>query len=349
MCINPSPLSDGTLIGCRNCKQCFGRRVLDWQGRCIAESKTTAAANAITLTYGRSARNEILHPRSVVLTYSDVQKYFKRLRKDGYPCTYFVVGEFGGRKGRTHWHAVVFWHGPVPEHELDKEMYMQEHWPHGFSHWKEVHSGSVAYACKYIQKDLNDAEAQGKLAMSKKPPIGSVYFAHRAQQYVDQGLSPQNLFYTFPEAVYRDGKPLRFMLSGRSKEMFLEEYIWRWRGYPEGYRCPGRKKPVLNHVSDGYQGPPHRHMQHARTGFQGPPCPVRGWWYPSSRLVEEFEDGQLPDRILTDGEFMAEFDEKRSVMEKRRCVEEARKAEEAISDWRVRQYVTRMSGELWDE
>ena len=69
MCINPSPLPDGTLIGCRNCKQCFGRRILDWQGRCIAESKTTAAANAITLTYGRSARNEVLHPRAVVLTY----------------------------------------------------------------------------------------------------------------------------------------------------------------------------------------------------------------------------------------------------------------------------------------
>lgn len=275
MCTQPNLLSDGTLVACRECWQCQERKILDWTGRCIAESKTSTACHSITLTYGRgqSGKNagKVSHERAHVLTYSDVQKYFKRLRKDGFACSYFVVGEYGGTKGRSHWHAIIFWHGAVPKHEIRTEMYMQEHWHHGFSFWDDVGPASVRYVCKYVQKDLNDAEAQGHLSMSKKPPIGSRYFALRAQKYVDAGLAPQDLFYTFPEAKDREGKKLKFLLGGRSAELFLEEYVRRWRGYPP-------------------------------RGFHGPPCPVRGWHYPPSELVEAYEDKLMRDRRLTAAE-----------------------------------------------
>ena len=262
MCIAPNMLADGTLVGCRECWQCQERKILDWTGRCIAESKTATACHSITLTYGRglSGKNagKVSHERAAVLTYSDVQNYFKRLRKAGFPCSYFVTGEYGSTKGRAHWHALIYWHGPVPEHELDKR-FEQEHWQHGFSYWETVYPESVRYVCKYVQKDLSDAEAQGKLSMSKKPPLGARYFAERAQRFVDASLSPQDLFYTHAEARGKDGKPLKFQLSGRSAELFLEEFIGRWRGFP-------------------------------LRGFEGPPYPVRGWHYPPSKLVEEFED-----------------------------------------------------------
>jgi hypothetical protein len=256
-------LSDGTLIGCRNCWQCSERKILDWTGRCIAESKSSNACHSITLTYGRGLEGKnmgkVSHERAHVLTYSDVQKYFKRLRKAGFPCSYFVTGEFGGTKGRTHWHAIVFWHAGVPKHELRTEKYMQEHWIHGFSFWDEAYPESVRYVCKYVQKDLSDAESQGHLSMSKKPPLGSRWFADRAQQYVDQWLAPQDLLYTFSEAKDSKGKRIKFMLTGRSAELFLDEYLRRWRGYPS-------------------------------RGYHGPPCPVRGWHYPASELLEAYED-----------------------------------------------------------
>lgn len=273
MCIAPNRLNNGSLVGCRNCWQCAERKILDWTGRCIAESKVCTASHSITLTYGRGLDGKNLgqksHERAHVLTYSDVQKYFKRLRKDGFACSYFVVGEYGSTKGRSHWHAIVYWHGPVPPHEIRTSKYMQKHWPHGFSFWDEIGPASVRYVCKYVQKDLADAEAQGHLSMSKKPPLGARYFALRAQRYVDAGLAPQDMFYSFDEARDRDGNKLKFLLGGRSAELFLEEYIMRWRGYPP-------------------------------RGFHGPPCPVRGWHYPASTVVEEYEDKLTRNRVIQD-------------------------------------------------
>lgn len=320
MCTAPNKLNDGTLIGCRECWQCKERKVLDWMGRCIAESKTSTACHSITLTYGRgrSGKNlgKVSHERAHVLTYSDVQNYFKRLRKNGYPCRYFVAGEYGSERGRAHWHVLIFWLGEVPPHKL-RENFMHDEWHHGHTFWDAVHAESVRYVCKYIQKDLADLEKQGHLAMSKKPPLGSAYFADRAQRLVDAVLSPQDLFYGFAEARDKEGKKLKFMLGGRSAELFLSEYLNRWRGYPPA-------------------------------GYHGPPCPVRGWHYPPSDLVEAYEDKSLKDRLLTDGEIMVEFDQRREAREKIRCDVETKKTEKQISDYWMREYVTRMQSEAWD-
>ncbi len=52
MCIAPIKLDDGTEVGCRECWQCRKRRVNDYVGRCIAESKFAKKTYAVTLTYG---------------------------------------------------------------------------------------------------------------------------------------------------------------------------------------------------------------------------------------------------------------------------------------------------------
>lgn len=324
MCTAPHLLPNGFLTGCRECWQCHERKILDWSGRCIAESKTATACHSITLTYGRgqSGKNEgkVSHERAHVLTYSDVQNFFKRLRKAGFPCSYFVVGEYGGTKGRSHWHALIFWHGAVPPHKLRTAKYMQAQWRHGFSFWDEVGPGSVRYVCKYVQKDLNDAEAQGHLSMSKKPPIGSRYFAQRAQLYVDQGLAPQDLFYTFPEARDKEGKKLKFMLGGRSAELFLEEYIMRWRGYPP-------------------------------RGFAGPPSCPRGWHYPESELVTEFEDKRLSN-VLTAEQVENEINEKHQQKRNAQCQREIEETEKKLQlqefPERNRAYIDRMQSAFQD-
>ena len=322
MCIAPNQLPNGFLTGCRNCWQCRERKILDWSGRCIAESKTTTACHSLTLTYGRGLdgknAGEQSHERATVLTYSDVQKYFKRLRKAGFPLSYFAVGEYGSKKGRAHWHVIVFWHGPVPKHELRKN-FIEPHWVHGWSYWDNVGPASVRYVCKYVQKDLEDAEAQGLLRMSKKPPLGARYFAERAQIYVEAGLAPQNLSYTFTEAKDRDGKLLKFMLGGRSAELFLEEYLLRWRGFPP-------------------------------SGFAGPPSCPRGWHYPESELVQEFEDKRLGN-VLTaeqvENEIREKTQERKAAQWQREIVETEAKV--ATSPWlerRHKQNVTRMQDQF---
>lgn len=179
----------------------------------------------------------------MILTYSDIQKYLKLLRRHDYPVRYFVTGEFGSTKGRAHWHVMLYWQDKVPPHELDKRPgFMEEHWPHGYSFWTKPTAHAIRYNCKYIQKDMGDDARQGHLAMSKKPPLGTAYFQQRAEQYVRQGLAPQTLEYSFPE-VRRKRKNgveeiVPFMLKDRPAELFLGHYVAKWR---ETY--PGRHLP----------------------------------------------------------------------------------------------------------
>lgn len=243
MCIAPVTLGDGTVVACRECWQCRERAINDWVGRNIAESKTSVASHAVTLTYGRNSANDVDHERAVILTYSDVQKYLKLLRRHGYPVRYFVTGEFGSLKGRAHWHVILHWQDKVPPHVLDKR-FNEEHWPHGWSHWTEPNAAQIRYNCKYIQKDMGDAAQQGHLAMSKKPPLGMRYFEDLARQYVRQGLSPQSLEYGWPDVLRRRSnrdarqEPIRFRLKDRPAELFLEFFIAEWT------RVHGTRWPV---------------------------------------------------------------------------------------------------------
>lgn len=232
MCVSPTSLNDGTLVACRLCWQCRLARIDDWCGRCIAESKSVFATSAITLTYGRDddlesdTYGEADHPAAAYLTYSDVQKYLKLLRRHGYPLRYFVTGEYGSEKGRAHWHIVIFWLKDIPPHFLartkkdrflhyrlekrdphpgeKKEPWFPDGmwpvyyengtpamwWPHGTSYWTAPNYANFRYNMKYILKDMQ-GDRVGHIGLSKKPPIGASYFIERAHNHVRDGLSPQ--------------------------------------------------------------------------------------------------------------------------------------------------------------
>lgn len=241
MCLRPRKqhLADGRTVqtACQECRQCRDQRVLDWVGRCIAESKVSAKAHAVTLTYGRDENGNEDHPRAKVLTYSDVQKWFKLLRRHGYPCRYFLSGEYGPSKGRTHWHFIVFWVDKVPNwsgfdqygnwsdnhlsHGAHKVRFNHQRlgkdgkpaivngepafwWPHG---WTEVSEGAsvdaIKYVCKYILKDVA-ADKQSQFMMSKNPPLGAGYFMQRAERYVAAGLAPQGGMGYLTHPLYND-------------------------------------------------------------------------------------------------------------------------------------------------
>lgn len=250
MCHDPHTLADGTVVACRNCELCRYNRVKDWAGRNIAQSKVSAASFAVTLTYGPQLDENRMpikgrsdHIRAAVLTYSDVQKFLKYLRWLGYPCDYFITGELGGLKSRTHWHVIMHFRDRVPTHELGvnfSDRHVNERgqlfshevckaWPHGFMFWKKAAFEDVFYNCKYILKDEGDEAAQRKPGMSKKPPIGAEYFLQWADKHVEHHLAPQKLEYWFPEIRKKDGTSLIFKLSGRTAEMFLQRFIDRWK------------------------------------------------------------------------------------------------------------------------
>lgn len=235
MCLAPRTLETGVVIPCHNCKQCRLNAIYDWVGRNIAESKTSVASHVINLTYGRGEHGEVLHPRAVLLTYRDVQLWLKLWRKDGFPLRYFVSGEFGSEFSRAHWHVVVHWQERVPKLVLEKR-YNEGHWPHGFSYVQAADLRGIRYAAKYIQKAQAPREGihvNEPPRMSKKPPLGARYFEQLAAKLVEQGLSPQDLRYTFPGVTTRakngETRPTYFRLAERSAELFLDAYLRLWK------------------------------------------------------------------------------------------------------------------------
>lgn len=333
MCEAPNKLPDGTLVACRECWQCKERRVDDWVGRCIAESQAALRTYSITLTYGRDEDDSSDHIRAALLTYSDVQKYLKRLRKSGYVVRYFAVGEYGSTKGRAHWHLIVFYYsnvevieerkhhnalveaglkkgkalpiptGPVPEHEistrppgekLQEVRFSEAHWQHGWSCWEELRDGyeasasrAVRYVCKYLtDADKADEFRQGHMGLSKKPPLGHEYFKRRAAEHVQQGLAPQDLFYTFPDVLDTKGKPKRFLLGGVSADNFLASYVEALTGIVRP-RKPTPEDPPGSW--NEYQGELWRWIEGYLT-LQAP----------YSELVSEYLDGLAADMVEND-------------------------------------------------
>ena len=237
MCISPVSLPNGSTVACRKCWQCRENRINDWVGRCIAESETAKASHSITLTYGRDDQGRDDHLRAAVLTYSDVQKYFKRLRRNGFPCRYFAVGEYGSAKGRAHWHLVVFWQDGVSEHQ-EGERFQERHWPLGYSYWEKPSPAAIRYVCKYILKDFGEMERQGHLSMSKKPPLGDRYFRELAKRYVDQRIAPIEPYYWFNHVRDDQDRPLKFYLQGVSLDNFCAAFLHEWDRRVGGHPPP---------------------------------------------------------------------------------------------------------------
>lgn len=230
MCLEPILRPDGAVIRCRKCKQCIDERINDWVGRCIAESQTSVATFSVTLTYG--ARFGVVdHERATVLTYSDVQKYLKRLRFGGFPVRYFAVGELGTMKGRAHWHLVLFFKDQVPDHRIG-ERFQERHWTHGFSHWDSVSARSLRYVCKYLRKDH---KGQSHLMMSKKPPLGDEYFRQRAVNFVQQGLAPQDAFYRFHGVHGPNGGTYDYFMQGVTRDNFCKYFSDAWEKMRGGH------------------------------------------------------------------------------------------------------------------
>lgn len=247
MCVSPSIvfLPDGRSqeVGCRSCRICRDNETKDWVGRCLAESRTNPQAFSVTLTYAPidAVTGEVfdknkhmqvnkvdVHERAAVLFYSDIQKYFKRLRRRGYALRFLIAGEIGKRKGRTHWHGVFFFKDKVPPHKL-YEMFNHDLWPHGHQVWKKPEPSHVKYCCKYTRKDVEQGQEQSKFQTSKNPPLGAHYFVGRAVELAQKGLPLRDAFYTFPEAKKKDGTAVQFYLRGATADYYRAAYATAWR------------------------------------------------------------------------------------------------------------------------
>ena len=227
MCLTPLTLDNSQQVACKTCWQCKKRKVQDYVGRSIAESKMSTKTFAVTLTYGDDSLKEHEKANSVVLCYKDVQDFLKRLRKN-YNVRYIVTGEYGTAKDRAHWHIILFFQGDYPYVEIKRRINWK-YWKKGFSYFQQgIDVKGFEYCLKYVLKDTNSETSESHFAMSTRPPLGHEFFQKLATQHAIQGLAPQSYFYKFADVRDYKNREKGFMMNGKTRRNFMEKFLKEW-------------------------------------------------------------------------------------------------------------------------
>lgn len=232
MCVAPIPIfrEDYPVpvrVPCKRCRLCLQNRLQDFIGRAIAESRTASRTLALTLTYAGDT------PSAVVLSYRDVQLFLMKLRKAGYKVRYICCGEYGTRKGRAHWHVILFFYGSSPEVQLDQRV-RWKYWPHGLVYFQQPDYNGFRYVLKYALKQQRPEVAVKRFSLSKYPPLGHEYFMTIADEMVRQKLAFHQPTYSFiDERTYnpKDGRsrPRLFWWAGATAFAVMRRYVLGWR------------------------------------------------------------------------------------------------------------------------
>lgn len=157
--------------GCGQCFPCrFNRRRL-WTHRMLLESLKHGDSSFVTLTY-----SEEKLPDDKSLNPKHAQDWLKRLRRNISPTSirYFLVGEYGDRTQRPHYHAALFGIG------VQQEALINETWGNGYTLTGDLTKDSAGYIAGYVTKKMtskDDPRLNGRhpefARMSLKPGIGA--------------------------------------------------------------------------------------------------------------------------------------------------------------------------------
>lgn len=209
------------------CGKCLGCRLdysRQWADRCMLELQDHEESYFCTFTYDEKhvpvsfyadeKTGEAL--KCLTLRKEDMQKFFKRLRKDGQKVRYYMCGEYGDRTMRPHYHAIiyglhiddlVFYKRNSQGDNLYHSATLQRYWSvpvfddagkplrdeYGLVVYEpigDVIIGAVtwetcAYTARYVMKKLNGSQAdvydkfniqKEYVAMSRRPGIGRKYY-----------------------------------------------------------------------------------------------------------------------------------------------------------------------------
>jgi len=166
-----------------------------WTIRMLHEKESWDKACFVTLTYDQ----ENLPGRG--LKKSDLQKFFKRLRKKIPDIKYFACGEYGEQTERPHYHAIIF---GLAKHEAD--FMLRQVWGKGNVENGHAEEDSIRYVAGYIDKKWMAGDQKHTEYMGKPPPfqtqsqgIGKEWWLKHYHEFLDDGLK----FRGRPQAIPR--------------------------------------------------------------------------------------------------------------------------------------------------
>lgn len=155
--------------GCGQCLPCRINRQRLWTIRLVLEAGQHPVSHFVTLTYDAD-----FLPSDGSVSVREAQLFLKRLRKAAGSFRYFLVGEYGERSWRPHYHALLFGVRDVG--------CVRSAWQKGFVHCSGVGPESAAYVAGYCLKGAQSAKGMrwhGRslspefALMSRRPGIGA--------------------------------------------------------------------------------------------------------------------------------------------------------------------------------
>lgn len=169
-----------------------------------------------------------------VFDYTDVQKFLKAVREAYYrhynergKVRYLIGGEQGSRRGRVHYHCILYTDKPlhvlgkitdfVTKEPIDKFVYDRNLewslWPHGHVHIEEPAQEGIRYAIYYALMDQFNVEtakkkstyiksqnhSSTKLGQSLKPPLGFKFVQELMDRCEAEQRVPIDLMLSVPD------------------------------------------------------------------------------------------------------------------------------------------------------
>nr|QJB20169.1 MAG: replication initiator protein [Microvirus sp.] len=197
---------DAMRLSCGRCMACRLDYARQWAVRGEKERLlTNGESYFITLTY----KEEALGFND--LSVRELQLYVKRLRKAFAPrkIRYMACGEYGEKKGRAHYHLIVF--GLPKLNDLVQDGYkngittytsevLTKLWEYGKTVVGNADFAAISYVARYITKKINGKKSDDHylrkedglvrqkefMLMSRKPGIGHAYLEkYKREMLVD--------------------------------------------------------------------------------------------------------------------------------------------------------------------
>lgn len=167
----------------------------------LTEQEACGESSFITLTY--EAEPLVYRPEEGVwiptLVKSHVTSWLRSVRRKathyGLPARYFLAGEYGEKKLRPHYHAILFGIGPTWRSIFERS------WEHGFQSWYPANARCMAYVAKYCLKHGKDPELD--LIADPETRVSEPPFRKTSRgPAIGHALAPK-----IADAVCRPGRP----------------------------------------------------------------------------------------------------------------------------------------------
>lgn len=249
------------LLPCRKCVGCRLDKSREWANRVVMEQLYHQESWFLTLTYDDEhlppaypvdpATAEILSVHATLVK-DDLQKFFKRLRKNSkQELRYFASGEYGSQTYRPHYHCLIFGLHlddlqPIKRNFSGDQYYVSDFiakcWPYGIHILGQVTWNSAAYVARYTMKKATHgytkeyyekAGIQSEFqTMSLRPAIGRRFYDDHPDlfeystfnvttMYGGLKMSPPEYF----RKLHKKDRPLDALLTGLNSALYQEEKI----------------------------------------------------------------------------------------------------------------------------